>query len=206
MGRPAKFNRDDAIAIALDAFWEQGYEPTSVSELSSRMSITRSSFYNSFVSREALFSEVLALYGKQSCDRFMSDLKEGDPILPAFRKVFENLIDARMDDEDAKGCLVTNGMANNENSCEVAHVFRDIMGTRVDRYTELLEHAIDSGELTGVDNPRTTAATFVSQMVGINMMSKVIRDRQQLYAMAETILKGLGLAETPASIDAQNVA
>lgn len=206
MGRPAKFNRDDAIAIALDAFWEQGYEPTSVSELSSRMSITRSSFYNSFVSREALFSEVLALYGKQSCDRFLNDLKEGDQILPALRKVFVNLIDARMDDDDAKGCLVTNGMANNANSCEVAHIFRDIMATRVDRYTELLQHAVDNGELAELDDARTTAATFVSQMVGINMMSKVIRDRQQLYAMADTIIKGLGLESTSQRLSAKEVA
>ena len=60
----------------------------SVSELSSRMSITRSSFYNSFVSREALFSEVLALYGKQSCDRFLNDLKEGDQNIASPKKGF----------------------------------------------------------------------------------------------------------------------
>ena len=80
------------------------------------------------------------------------------------------------------------------------------MATRVDRYTELLQHAVDNGELAELDDARTTAATFVSQMVGINMMSKVIRDRQQLYAMADTIIKGLGLESTSQRLSAKEVA
>ncbi len=197
MGRPAKFDRNEAIAIALDAFWEQGYEPTSVSELSSRMSITRSSFYNSFVSREALFDEVLALYGKQAPDRFLLDLKDGDPIVPAFKQIFRNLINARTEDKDAKGCLIVNGMANNTTSCEVAHVFRNIMETKISRYADLLEMAVENGEIAPLEDVVATASALVTQLLGINMMSKIIRDSEQLWKIADTILTGLGLIETP---------
>ncbi|HHL20983.1 MAG TPA: TetR/AcrR family transcriptional regulator, partial [Aliiroseovarius sp.] len=69
MGRPSKFDREAAIDKVMQEVWRNGFERASVKALSERLGITRSSFYNAFDSREALFEKVLARYFAQSPDR-----------------------------------------------------------------------------------------------------------------------------------------
>ncbi|KPH83146.1 TetR/AcrR family transcriptional regulator, partial [Bosea vaviloviae] len=68
-GRPSQFDRDAALEAALMAFWRDGYQANSVKALSERLGITRSSFYNAFESREAMFMEALERYLERSPDR-----------------------------------------------------------------------------------------------------------------------------------------
>lgn len=51
------------------AFWRDGYQANSVKALSERLGITRSSFYNAFESREAMFMEAFERYLERSPDR-----------------------------------------------------------------------------------------------------------------------------------------
>src|SRR3546814_19449373 len=72
-GRPAEFDRDAALEVAMLAFWREGFKETSVKALSERLGITRSSFYNAFGSQEAMFLEALDRYLERSPDRAMAD-------------------------------------------------------------------------------------------------------------------------------------
>jgi AcrR family transcriptional regulator len=62
MARRRVFEVDEAIDIATDLFWRQGYDRTSVSDLTEAMGITPPSFYHAFGSKEALFEAVLKRY------------------------------------------------------------------------------------------------------------------------------------------------
>ena len=62
MGRPTSFNRDEAIETVMQEMWRNGYEANTVKALSERLGITRSSYYNAFGSREALFKLALEKY------------------------------------------------------------------------------------------------------------------------------------------------
>lgn len=64
MGRPRRFDRDEAIQQALYLFWQHGYEATSLAQLKANIGggITAPSFYAAFGSKEALFREAVACY------------------------------------------------------------------------------------------------------------------------------------------------
>jgi AcrR family transcriptional regulator len=63
IGRPREFDRDEALKKAVELFWAQGYEGTTLADLQKAMGgITAPSFYAAFGSKEALFKEAVELY------------------------------------------------------------------------------------------------------------------------------------------------
>lgn len=193
MGRPAKFCKKEAIEIALDTFWKHGYEATSVSELSTAMSITRSSFYNCFKTREDLFELVLERYQHLSPDCFLKTLPDDAPIVPAIREGFQILCKARAADPDYKGCLIINCLAEAEVGKSTAHKLVMMMQSKVTRYENLLNRAVAGGELDAGTDTEILAQALISQMIGLNMISKIIRNEEKLWAIADKSLTSLGL-------------
>jgi len=195
MGRPAKFSRDDAVAIAMDAFWAKGYEAVSVSELASAMSITRSSFYNSFKTRDALFDEVIELYSKATPDYFLSELEPGAPIVPAIRGALKSLCQDRASDPRSRGCMIVNCLALVEGQNSAPPQLITMMSAKLERYSSLLVAAVEAGELPSDYEAHDAARAILIHMMGINMMSKVVKDEASLWRSTELFLNGLGLAE-----------
>src|ERR671934_1239183 len=64
-GRPARFNREEAIHSAMLLFWERGYEGTTLEALLEAMGgIKPPSFYNAFGSKEELFRTAADHYAR----------------------------------------------------------------------------------------------------------------------------------------------
>ncbi len=61
-GRPRSFDRPTALEQATMAFWEHGYETTSVSDLTRAMGISAPSLYAAFGDKKTLFEEVVEAY------------------------------------------------------------------------------------------------------------------------------------------------
>jgi AcrR family transcriptional regulator len=62
-GRPATFDRQEALKRAMELFWAKGYEGSTLEDLLTVMGgITPPSFYHAFGSKEALFKEAADLY------------------------------------------------------------------------------------------------------------------------------------------------
>ncbi|MGP3534315.1 TetR/AcrR family transcriptional regulator [Microbacterium sp. RD1] len=57
-GRPG-YDRDGVLAVAVQLFNEQGYDATSVSDLASRLGLTKSALYHHFSSKEQLLAVAL---------------------------------------------------------------------------------------------------------------------------------------------------
>ena len=62
IGRPLSFDRQAVLHRAMLAFWKNGYETTSVSDLTRTMGITAPSLYAAFGDKKALFLEAVSLY------------------------------------------------------------------------------------------------------------------------------------------------
>lgn len=61
-GRPRAFDREKALGAATNLFWRNGYEATSIADLTAVMGIGTKSLYAAFGSKEALFAEALQHY------------------------------------------------------------------------------------------------------------------------------------------------
>src|SRR6476646_1840238 len=71
-GRPLSFDRDEVLQKAMLAFWEHGYENTSIAELTEVMGITAPSLYTAFGDKKRLFLEAMHLYAGDPAARARS--------------------------------------------------------------------------------------------------------------------------------------
>ena len=61
-GRPRKRTIEESLDLAMDLFWRQGFEATSVQDLCEALGVGPSSIYNSFGSKAQLYLQCLERY------------------------------------------------------------------------------------------------------------------------------------------------
>lgn len=61
-GRPRGFDREAALATAMELFWRHGYEGVSVADLTAAVGVAAPSLYAAFGSKAALYREALDRY------------------------------------------------------------------------------------------------------------------------------------------------
>lgn len=196
MGRAAKFNRQEALEICMQDIWRNGYEACSVKAISEKLGITRSSFYNAFSSREALFLEVLEHYITQTPDSVLNDVKKMTPIKRLLTDFFGDVCQNRASDSEARGCLAVNCVAELVGSDEkLGPVMENAVLNSSQRFEDLLELAAAQGEIIDDGQLHHKALALQNLLLGLCIMAKVIRSEQELKSVAELTLKGLELYE-----------
>jgi AcrR family transcriptional regulator len=106
-GRPATFDRAHALQVAMNLFWERGYEGTSFDDLTAAMGISASSFYNSFGSKEELYCEATRSYLEWSGQWFFAILN--DPSIDtktALARLFEATAEEFTRGDHPLGCMI----------------------------------------------------------------------------------------------------
>ena len=107
MGRPREFELDDAIDKATSLFWQNGYEGTSLNDLTKAIGITPPSFYFAFGSKEGLFKQVVERYFAEQSKIAEAAFRKPNP--RAVAKHFLNAYaDILTDPGHAPGCLAMN--------------------------------------------------------------------------------------------------
>ena len=193
MARPAKFDRREALNAAMNAIWKNGFEPSSVKALSELLGITRSSFYNTFVSREALLREAIPVYAAQSPDAPLHN-GEAASALRLISKVFRDVCRVRATDPEAKGCLIINTVCELCPDTEgLGAELADLVLGSAKNLERLLAMARDAGELARDADIHALALALQNLMIGLNVFCKVVRSEDELWLLARTTLEGLGL-------------
>jgi len=198
LGRPLKFDREKAVETAMQAFWTDGYAVNSTKALSELLGITRSSFYNAFGSREELFKECADVYCLQSPDYAFALAQKGVAIKPLLTSVFRAACKVRAGDRDARGCLLVNGVAELCNSNDdLGKLIEAMVLGCVERIEELLHWGRAQGEFGEDQDLHILAVALQSQLMGLNVICKIIRNEDELWATTKLNLVALGVYEEP---------
>ncbi len=104
MVRPRKLDIDQALDVATELFWSNGYDGTSLSDLTKAMGVTPPSFYFAFGSKEALFRRVYERYRKGHL-AYVAEALEA----PTAREVAEQMLyggaQAQAGEDHPPGCM-----------------------------------------------------------------------------------------------------
>jgi len=107
MARPREFDEATALDAAVQYFWANGYDATSIRDLADKMGITGASLYNAFGDKRSLFKRSLDRYVEQSfADRV--GRFERLPPRQALQAFFDEIIERSLRDRQRKGCMLVN--------------------------------------------------------------------------------------------------
>jgi AcrR family transcriptional regulator len=107
MGRPREFELDDAIEKATGLFWQNGYEGTSLGDLTTAIGISPPSFYFAFGNKEGLFRKVIERYFAEQSKLAEAALPKPTPRAVATH-FLNGYVDVLTDPRHAPGCLAMN--------------------------------------------------------------------------------------------------
>lgn len=188
-GRRRSFDKDAALARAMELFWDKGYEGASVSELTQVMGIAAPSLYAAFGSKEELFREALALYGATEGTEIWEAVRLAATAYEAVEGFL--LQTARVFARPGKppGCLVVLSALHATESCEP--VRNELVRLRARAVSDLaarLREGIAAGELPEGTDAEVLASFYVTVQQGMSIQARDGADEARLRAIATAAL------------------
>ncbi|MEV7378657.1 TetR/AcrR family transcriptional regulator [Streptomyces lydicus] len=189
-GRPRSFDRETALEQAVRSFWEQGYEATSISDLTRAMGISAPSLYAAFGDKRALFDEVVAEY-RRLYGGFISRAVAEEPT--ARRGVERALREAAAEytaPGRPRGCLVISAALNiSPASAEVAASLREMRRSNLREIASAVRADVAAGELPA-DTDADALADYVGAVIqGISQQARDGAERTALEAVVELAMR-----------------
>ncbi|WP_181796065.1 TetR/AcrR family transcriptional regulator [Streptomyces sp. WELS2] len=183
-GRPRSFDRATALEKALLAFWQHGYEATSVSDLTRVMGIGAPSLYAAFGDKQSLFDEVVRVYSGTHGAFGARALEEEPTAREGIARMLREAAAEYTDRSHPQGCMIIHAAINCTNP-DVEALLRDRRNANIAAIESRIRADIAAGLL-----PAGTDAAALARHTGavIQGMSQQARDgarREELEALAE---------------------
>lgn len=189
MPRVKLFNKNKVLKRAIDLFWKKGFYATSMQDLVDYLGISRSSLYDTFGGKKALFDNALKSYCSDNVQATNDFLKSQSSVKEGFRKLFEILITESINDTEKKGCFVVNS------TTELAQKDKDILeilinnkSTFEDIFYEFLLSGQRSGEISKDKDIKAIASLIYTLFSGIKVITKIETDKNKLTSSIKTVL------------------
>jgi AcrR family transcriptional regulator len=189
MGRPRAFDRDKALDQALHVFWANGYEGTSIADLTKAMGINPPSLYAAFGNKEKLFRQALDRYEVQR-DEIMAEAFTAPTAREAVTRLLEGTADRLSDKDKPRGCLMVQGALCGGEECE--SVKRDLAARRAGGEVlirERLKRAKREGDLPSDADPAALARFLATVLQGMSVQASGGATRKELRAIAGMALR-----------------
>ena len=175
-GRPREFDPERALEQAMEVFWAQGYEATSVQDLLEAMGINRGSMYDTFGDKHTLFVAAIEHYSKTILHRVTDTLEApGSPL----GNVQEMLVGwgkmaiSHRTNGGCRGCFLSNTVVElAPHDPAVIRTVRSTLDRIEDSLHEALVRGVAAGELSASANCRALARFLHNTVQGLVVLGK----------------------------------
>lgn len=190
------FDEDRALESAMRLFWEKGYEATSTQDLCEATGLGRSSVYNTFDSKHALFMRALARYIDMTTSNQLALLD--DPARTVTERI-EALFAATIETEEENrregrgiGCLGVNSSTELAGrDAEVAELIRRDQERRLDSLRQAVAAGQRAGELADARDADALARFLNAVIAGMRVSAQNGADRRTLEGIAACAMDSL---------------
>ncbi len=190
--RHKEFDPSTVLNEAVDVFWTQGYEATSVQDLVDHMGINRFSLYDTFGDKHELFMSACHRYSESREEQRIEALEKAEAGLDSIRAFFKSIEKSYADGQARRGCLMTNAVVEMAvRDEEVRRWGAEFMKRLENAFAAGLTRAKSAGEIGAKSNPRELAQFLVCLLQGINVMGKAFPDGAHVHRLTRTAMAQL---------------
>lgn len=181
MARPREFDEDTVLEAAMQRFWNNGYEATSMRDLADRTGMTTPSLYNAFGDKRTIYRLVLDRYVRLALETCSAIFGGDDPPLIALKRYFDATVEEALVDRLHKGCFVVN------TALEVAAHDKEFREVVTGVFAEIEKYVCDcvatgqrDGSILASQPPADIARLALSTILGLRVLARTNPDRERL--------------------------
>ena len=193
MARPVEFDEDKVLTNAMEQFWKEGYEASSVRKLLDCTGINRGTLYNSFGDKDTFFRTCVEYYNTIVQKQIESSLKDENlSCWNAIEAYFEETISNVSQKQRAMGCMLVNSLCESVNQNRVLRkLVRDSLMLIRKEFLVRLSEAKANKKLKkglGID---FAADVLMNTLYGLRVNSRSGRETKQLKMLVKHSIDSL---------------
>ncbi len=192
MARPIEFNKTIALEAAVEAFWTNGYERTSLQDLVDSMDLSKSSFYNAYGSKHNLFADALLSYSTMMAASLRQRLEAAGSGIGFIEELLSEIVATSTEDSARRGCFLMNTASElAQSDCEISKITKTGFRQFQSVFRDAVARAIEEGEISPDKNPDRVAWFILNGIVGLKSLVKAGIDKENLAQIQGIILNSL---------------
>lgn len=191
-GRPAQFDRAEAILAAARLFWCNGYSGTSTRALSSSLGMSTSSIYAAFGSKAGLFEEAVRTYAERYRAIYEEACRQSsftDALTQLLHRSIDEFTEPR---KGHPGCLLSSAvMTDMPDIIDTRAYLAELHSSNERTLRERIRQACTDGHIVGPVAPAVLTSLVQALWHGLSVQSNQGVHRDELRATADLALTNL---------------
>jgi len=187
MGRSKEFEENTVLKRAMELFWQQGYEKTSICDLVECMGIHRKSLYDTFGDKHALYLKVIDLYGEYTTTKLRAETLKAITAYQVIQYIFDCIIEVNEDKH--WGCLFVNAATEmGPWDKEVVEKTEDAFSQTEDFIVRIVREGQESGEFSNKYNAEILGEILHNTLMGLRVLARTSATKEKMHRIADFFL------------------
>lgn len=193
MARPVEFDEAEVLANAMEQFWKEGYEASSVQKLLDCTGINRGTLYNSFGDKDTFFKSCVDQYNANMANHINVSLKnEKLSAWDAINEYFEQAVFSLSNKQRGMGCLLVNSLCESINyDKEMKRVIRASLAAIRKPLVLRLTEAQKKGKLKKGVSVESAADILMNTLHGLRVNARDGKNVRQLKELIRFTINSL---------------
>lgn len=192
MARNKEFDEQVVLKKAMELFWKQGYEKTSMQDLVNHMGIHRRSIYDTFGDKYSLFLASLKFYEVFVAEELTKIISNSSTVKIAIKNIFEYVVNLAEFEIYPAGCFAVNTAVElSLLDKDIQHLTTKMFNDTEELLNKLLKEGQNKGEIKNDLNTLVTAQFLHNNLIGLRVLVKTNYTKKELESIIDLILKVL---------------
>ncbi|MBJ7264925.1 MAG: TetR/AcrR family transcriptional regulator [Burkholderiaceae bacterium] len=184
------FDREAVLERAMCLFWQQGYETTSVGDLTSAMGITAPSLYAAFGDKEGLYREALERYKTRRGDYTECLMSNPTDTREVIRTLLVNAANTMCCPDTPSGCMIVlSGVNCSPQSADIQQMLANCRADFEADLTARIQHGIEHGDVPAQASAPGLAKFYSTVLSGMSMQARHAATHEMLIAICEAAMQ-----------------
>ena len=193
MARTKDFDENEVLSKAIRLFWHKGYNGTSMQDLVDGLGISRSSLYDTYGDKHALYIKALESYQDSSGIEMCNIINNTPSAKEAIKQLLEFITRNMLNDEQHKGCFMVNaGVEVAPHDAEVNDLLCKNEQQLEDVFYKTIKRGQESGEITTSQDAMALTRFISNTVKGIQVSAKSTTAKTFFDDIIQTTMSVLG--------------